>query len=289
MKRFMFTLACLLPIVLFIGCSPPTTSVVKIIPIIGTDGLIAKSITASKNVAVSQPGTGGLSFTLFGPAAVVPVVTGWTGDTSSVSSTNTFVSQVFGQPVTTTITTNGSDIIYNGLFSDGIGTYTITYHSTSNTFDFSQTVIYDYTPTDGFMNNDVLTMLISMTMNGAQIGTGNNSYSGSGPAYAAIYDKTQGNYLQICAATLKIIAQPGRVAELNSVYFASSTAGAPNPPTYDAQPSAIWNSISVAGTPSNHALMYFQNGVWTDMDGLMAPANYPAIDNAWTTTWGGTL
>jgi len=107
---------------------------------------------------------------------MVPAVTGWTTDTSSVNtSTNSFTSTVLGKTVTTVITTSGSDIIFTGTFSDNQGTYVITYHTDSDTFDFDQTVICDLS---GFPDSGTYgaTYMLTTTMSGAQVKVADHAF-----------------------------------------------------------------------------------------------------------------
>jgi len=275
-------------------------STVKMVPIIGSGNNPASRSMASRNITVSGS-SASLSFNQVAALAIVPVVSGWTTDTSSVNTaTNTFTSTVLGQTVTTTITNpNGSDVVYSGSFGDGGGTYQITYHTSSNTFDFTQTVIFDYTilstdPQNGNLAGDKITFLMNVSMMGAQVNTVNNSYSGSGVVQICTFDnggsgKDSPGCWYIDSAPYSIVSKNGVITEYASVYAYTGTLPT-SAPTYSTQPTSDWNSIPTSSAipvqatttpyPSDIYLISFSIGGAPNVNDL-STMSLTTINSAW--------
>lgn len=244
MKKLVGLFVIVVLMAMVLGCSMNAVmgdgSAVKMIPIIGSGNTVAgKSMASSRNIAISGSETN-LTIEQLGAMAVIPVVTGWTTDTSSVNTvTNSFKSTVLGHDVTTSFYVSGTDVVFNGQFGDG-GNFSITYHLNNNTFDFAQTVIYDYTPASG----DEAVMLMNITMTGAKLNK-NNTYSGNGIVNMCTFDKTTSQCWYVWSVPYQILAGNGTVVEYASVY--PYTGALPtSAPSYSNQPVADWASINAS-------------------------------------------
>ena len=178
MKQLFFTLVTV-TFATLVGCTPelPLGTQVDRVPVLWNSSVIPMGL--SKSVTMTFPdGTSEVAANIeFNCAAIAPVVTGWESGTYYVG--DSYISSVLGNSITTTISQNGTDIIYAGVFdadADG-GGYVLTYH-TDGTFDFDQRVIWNY---------QNLKFYVVSIMSGTLTG---NSYSGNGAAYCYQYEGT---------------------------------------------------------------------------------------------------
>ena len=136
--------------------------------------------------------------------------------------------------------------------------------------------------------------MMTIVMNGAQVDTSNDSYTGSGTVYVASYNvdgtasgATPHTYNTLLSVPYQIISKNGVVAELASAHY-NMTYSSPDPPDYGntALVDAM-KAIDTTGAPMDVILPYFDGSTWKLMDRMAGNPTYAATNAQIQAKWEG--
>lgn len=141
MKKLYILALVILSLSLF-GCPnpevPPELPVVEKIPQLWTTGVGGSG--SMRNIVIGEIDIN--NDPSWWAITMAPVTTGWADNTEGYKVGDSFENALLGYTVTTTISSNGSDIIFTGNFDDGGGQYIATYHP-DGSFDYTQRLIVE--------------------------------------------------------------------------------------------------------------------------------------------------